>query len=186
MTRIYIQDRPGILKARHRWVKPTKIVIHHTAGGSLSGAVSHLKKLGLGYHYLIDKDGSVSCYVPPEKLCYHSFKRSGDSIGISYVGGQTPEHAINEKQMEALIHTIKHVKNRVPSVKYLTGHKHVDPRTKSSRWPNKVDPYWPGDTQKGYVDGHNWVNDEKYMGMLCSATGLEFYSELVKYRDGKY
>ena len=181
-----IEDRTGILKARWRARKPTKIVIHHTAGGSLSGAVSHLKKLGLGYHYLIDKDGSVGMYVPPEKLAYHSFRRSGDSIGVSYVGGRTPEDAINSVQFESLIQTIKAIKKRVPTVKYLTGHKHVDPRTKSSRWPNKVDPYWHGDTKKGYVDGTNWINDEHYMGILCKETGLEFYSELVKYKKGEY
>lgn len=40
-------------------MSPKFIVIHYTAGSSLSGAVSTLKAKGLSYNILIDKDGSV-------------------------------------------------------------------------------------------------------------------------------
>lgn len=40
-------------------ISPKRIVVHYTAGSSLSGAVTTLKKRGLSYNVLIDKDGSV-------------------------------------------------------------------------------------------------------------------------------
>ncbi|AVL52889.1 N-acetylmuramoyl-L-alanine amidase [Roseobacter denitrificans] len=38
---------------------PTRIVVHYTAGSSLSGAVNALKSRGLSYNVLVDLDGSL-------------------------------------------------------------------------------------------------------------------------------
>lgn len=40
-------------------IRPTRLVIHYTAGSTLSGAVSTLKKRRLSYNVLIDTDGSI-------------------------------------------------------------------------------------------------------------------------------
>jgi N-acetylmuramoyl-L-alanine amidase len=40
-------------------MSPTRIVLHYTAGSSLSGAIETLRDRGLSYNVLIDKDGSV-------------------------------------------------------------------------------------------------------------------------------
>lgn len=168
----------GMLNSYRRVVKPKTIVIHHTAGGNLSGAESALRSRGLGYHYMIDKDGTCYEYGPPSRKMYHAYKRNTGTIGISYVGGRTPDDAINPQQYQALIDLIKYIKGIVPTLTEVTGHKHIDPRTKSSRWPAKPDPYWPGDTHKGYVDGHNWDNDSYHMNRIADLTGLKFVSKL--------
>lgn len=35
------------------------IVLHNTAGSSVSGSASHLKKYGFGYHFIIDRNGDL-------------------------------------------------------------------------------------------------------------------------------
>lgn len=162
-----------------RLISPHTIIIHHTAGGNLSGAESALKSRGLAYHYMIDKDGTVYEYAKPSRRTYHAYKRATGTVGISYVGGRTAADFINEAQMASLEELIVKLKREYPTIKKLSGHKHMDPRTKSSRWPYKVDPYWPGDTPNGYVDGHNWKNDRYHMDRLCKLSGLQFYSELI-------
>lgn len=80
-------------------IVPTRIVIHYTAGSTLSGAVSTLKSKGLGYNVLIDTDGSLHQTRPLTRSAGHagrsnwkpagdltnSSSLNGDSIGISFV-----------------------------------------------------------------------------------------------------
>lgn len=179
-----IFKKHGLLKSRPRWRKPDTIVLHHTGGSSLSGAESHLKSIGLGYHYMIDRDGSVYEYGPPTSYMSHAYRRNANTIGISYVGGyhtNARKHVnmpINVKQYESLTSLMRKLKHDIPSIKRFTGHKHIDPRTKSSRWPAKPDPHWPGDTVRGYVTGENWERDEDNMDRLSELVDLPWYSEL--------
>lgn len=64
-------------KVRSKSVVVDTIVVHYTAGGSLSGAISTLETRGLGYHYLIDFDGSVYKGAPYMSETYHA----GSSYG---------------------------------------------------------------------------------------------------------
>jgi hypothetical protein len=47
-------------------------IFHHTGGRSLSGAIATLKSRGLGYHYMIDRDGSIVPYMPDNTVAYHA------------------------------------------------------------------------------------------------------------------
>lgn len=74
---------------------PDSIVLHYTAGGSFEGAYQTLVNRGFGYHYIIDKDGTIydladelkmvyhaGCGDPPRNYCSDYNSRS---IGISFV-----------------------------------------------------------------------------------------------------
>jgi N-acetylmuramoyl-L-alanine amidase len=80
-------------------MSPTRIVIHYTAGSTLSGAVSTLTSKKLGYNILIDKDGSLHQTRPFTRSANHAGRSNwkaasgltnasslnGTSIGISLV-----------------------------------------------------------------------------------------------------
>lgn len=53
------------------------VVFHATAGSTLSGALDALRKAKLSYHYIIEKDGTVTKCVPLSRVAYHA----GNSYG---------------------------------------------------------------------------------------------------------
>tara|TARA_R110000868_G_scaffold287378_2_gene547744 strand:- start:3188 stop:5557 length:2370 start_codon:yes stop_codon:yes gene_type:complete len=60
-------------------------VIHHTGGGSMSGAIETLKQRGLSYHYIIDKDGTVKQLIPGKGIGYHAESYNVNTFGIALV-----------------------------------------------------------------------------------------------------
>lgn len=52
--------------------KTDGIIVHHTGGRGLQGAISTLKARGLGYHYMVDQDGSVTAFVPDDQKTWHA------------------------------------------------------------------------------------------------------------------
>lgn len=180
-----IIDKTGYLKTLPRIVKPHTVVLHHTAGGNLGGAEVTLKKLGLGYHYMIDKDGQVYKYGDPSRRMSHSYKRNTGTVGVSYVGGRTHKDAATPRQITSIKKLLRMIKELHPTVTKVTGHKHIDPRTKHPADPYKIDPTWQGDSLGGYITGRNWDNDFMYMEEIARDTGLEFYSALFPNRKNK-
>lgn len=73
--------------------KSTKgIVVHHTGGRGMQVAMDTLKARGLGYHYLVDRDGTVVNYVDDGQIAHHAGKTdkkpeigNKNSVGISLV-----------------------------------------------------------------------------------------------------
>jgi N-acetylmuramoyl-L-alanine amidase len=70
---------------------PRYIVLHNTAGGSVSGTLSHLKSENLSYHVLVDRAGKAIQCVPFNRAAGHAGKSNwrgreglnGFSIGVS-------------------------------------------------------------------------------------------------------
>lgn len=65
---------------------PDMLVMHYTAGSSLAGAVSHLKKPGISAsaHLVIDRDGSIVQLVEFNKKAWHAGNsRYMNRIGIN-------------------------------------------------------------------------------------------------------
>jgi len=61
-------------------------IIHHTGGGSMSGAIATLKERGLSYHYLIDKNGSVKQLIPGKGVGFHAgYGANREMFGIALV-----------------------------------------------------------------------------------------------------
>ena len=68
-----------------RPLDPVGIVIHYTVTFSASDAVSVLAKRGYSYHYIVDKDGSITNMVDPSIRAIHDPKTNKSHIGIAFV-----------------------------------------------------------------------------------------------------
>ena len=95
------------LSAAHGPRKTTKgLVVHHTGGRGLQTAIDTLKTRGLGYHYLIDRDGSVVNYVDDNQKAYHAGKtdkkpdvNNSNSVGMAIVAKDDKD--VTKEQIQA-------------------------------------------------------------------------------------
>lgn len=165
MTYMDMVNRIGVLKSHYRAVRPKRIVLHHTAGGTVSGAESALKNRGLGYHFIIDKKGKIYQYSPVHRAMWHAYKNNYNTIGICFVGGGKFGPATPE-QIASCIGLCKLIKQDYPSVVELSGHKDVDPRS------IKIDPRFKGEPENGI----NWTIHDQEMNKIAEACDLKFMS----------
>lgn len=125
-----------------------EIVIHCTAtpndwrdGESMASKVAEVKRWhtdpkdkggrgwsDIGYHYLIDRDGTVATGRPLDRIGAHVLGRNEGTIGISIFGGidsaatddfsdnYTPEQDLELRRLIAAL------KNRFPDIKTVSGH----------------------------------------------------------------
>ncbi len=99
-----------------------EVILHHTVTNSVKTTVDVLTQRGLAYHYLIDKDGEVYELQAPERMCYHAKGYNTDTVGVSFVcGGQFGP--TNSDQKESCAELLTYLKNRIPSIQFLSGHK---------------------------------------------------------------
>lgn len=84
------------------------IAIHHsatTSGSAEAFANYHVNELGwagIGYHYVIDKDGTISWCHDLDVISYHVGNSNGGAIGICLVGDFRTE-TLGKAQREATI-----------------------------------------------------------------------------------
>lgn len=155
-------NKIGVLPT-HGKQKPYMIILHHTAGPNLGGAEATLKQRGLGYHYIIDNDGSCHEYAKPTTLMWHAGGYNMGTVGICFVGGGNAPPA-SEVQIKALIELINtRVKPLGPDLIQITCHKHAS-------HSGKIDPRWPGEPSNGISLGI----DRIYMERIAKAVCLEF------------
>lgn len=127
------------LASRSRRAKVTTIVLHATAGSSLAGALSALKSRELSYHYIVEKDGTVTKCVPYGRVAFHAGQSSGPeganvngySVGISFVNRNDGTDPYTEVQIQACDQLIRELKAAVPSIVYLTTHYAISPGRKT-------------------------------------------------------
>lgn len=82
----------------------------------------HIKGNGwndIGYHYVIELDGSVRKGRDESKVGAHCQGYNFNSIGVCYVGGvakdgKTPKDTRTEKQKESLLALLKELKAKYP------------------------------------------------------------------------
>jgi hypothetical protein len=80
-----------------------RIIFHHTAGSTLSGALQTLNQRGLHYHILIEANGNVHRMRDYSLIAFHAGNANSDSIGISLVGNfQTTRPTQNQLTTAAL------------------------------------------------------------------------------------
>lgn len=83
---------------------------------------------GIGYHHVVDLDGTVEPGRPESKVGAHCLKHNTNSIGVVYVGGlasdgKTPKDTRTPQQKAALIKLLTELKHRYPGA---TIHGHRD------------------------------------------------------------
>lgn len=82
---------------------------------------------GIGYHHVVDLDGTVEPGRPENEVGAHCLKHN-NSIGVVYVGGlasdgKTPKDTRTQKQKAALVKLLTELKHRYPNA---TIHGHRD------------------------------------------------------------
>lgn len=105
-----------------------RVVVHHTASGDVSAATVHQwhlhnKWAGIGYHYLIRRDGAIERGRPEHVQGAHAPAANGDSIGIALAGNFT-NNTPTPEQLRALVWLIGDIRKRHPGIPVI-GHKEV-------------------------------------------------------------
>ena len=82
---------------------------------------------GIGYHYLIDIDGTVEKGRPENKVGAHCKGYNDCSIGVCYVGGlafdnKTPKDTRTYSQKDSLLRLLKELKAKYPGA-IIVGHR---------------------------------------------------------------
>ena len=83
---------------------------------------------GIGYHHVVDLDGTVEPGRPESEVGAHCLKHNANSIGVVYVGGlasdgKTPKDTRTPEQKAALVKLLAELKHRYPNA---TIHGHRD------------------------------------------------------------
>lgn len=100
----------------------------------------------IGYHYVIELDGSVHKGREESVIGAHCSGQNIDSIGICYVGGvakdcKTPKDTRTEAQKQSLVKLLKELKQKYPKA---TIHGH-------SEYANKACPCFDAKTEYEYL-----------------------------------
>ena len=111
--------------SRERTQNVRRVIIHHTAGSTLSGALNALRDRGLSYHVIIDVDGTSQTLVPYDRVAFHAGNANDDSIGISLVGNMTTRQPY-DAQIATLQKLLKEIFNSFEIMQVL-GHSDVGP-----------------------------------------------------------
>lgn len=82
---------------------------------------------GIGYHYVVYRDGSAHEGRPIEQVGAHCKGHNAHSIGICYIGGMTadnkqPKDTRTILQKAALVHLLLQLRERFPKAK-IHGHR---------------------------------------------------------------
>lgn len=154
-------------KLRNPFVPVSLIVMHSTAGSTLSGAISALRSKGFGYHYLIEKDGTIWKCVPYKRSTTHAGNSygpreqakgvsrvqnsaqefvagcsvNGYSIGVSFVHENDGQKVITSAQMTAAEQLVRALADGIPSLKHVSTHAIVSPRRKTDPRPFDLEDF---------------------------------------------
>ena len=87
-------------------------------------------KLGVGYHYVVRRDGQIETGRPEWLVGAHCQNHNSHSIGVCYEGGLDirgqPADTRTEAQKEALRRLLKALKERYPRA-IIVGHRNLNP-----------------------------------------------------------
>lgn len=86
---------------------------------------------GIGYHYVVCRDGSIQTGRPVEMLGAHCANHNRHSIGICYVGGlasdgKSPKDTRTDAQKMALRELLTRLRSHYPRA-LIVGHRDLNP-----------------------------------------------------------
>lgn len=110
----------------------TDISIHHsatTSGSALSYAISHNKKItkkgnkwgGIGYHFVIDRDGTINKTNPLTANSYHNGYNNSVAVGIC-VTGNFEIQSLTPDQEVSIFKLVEKLNKDLKNVSYLDSH----------------------------------------------------------------
>ncbi len=109
-----------------------KIIVHHSAtssGSPASYANYHISKgwPGIGYHFVIQKNGEVFQTNDLERISYHTTGQNANSIGICLTGNFDVEQP-TPQQMNSLKALIINLESQLGNL-YVHGHNEFSSKT---------------------------------------------------------
>ncbi len=115
------------------------VVLHATAGSTAQGAIATLRERGLSYHYLVDKDGSVTKLAGTSRAAFHAGESAGPqgpavngySVGVSLVNLNDGRDPYPQAQRMAVEELLGELAVAMPSLRYLTTHYTISPGRKT-------------------------------------------------------
>ncbi len=131
------------------------VVIHCTELPDIATARQYAENLhydsgtGNSGHFYIDKQGHTQQWVPLEHVAHHVAGYNTRSIGIEldnrgryphwfHTDSQVPTDPYPKAQINALVHLLQQVQQKVPTLKYIAGHEDLDLRTMPAEDDPKV------------------------------------------------
>lgn len=125
-------------RARNEY-PPTTIVLHATDGASAGSSIAWLKQIGLSYHYVIERDGSITKCVPISRVAFHAGVSQGPngsdvnpySIGIAFANFESHGEKVTEAQVQAAKELCQALCLDNPRLRFLTTHYAISPGRKT-------------------------------------------------------
>lgn len=140
-TRAHALNPAGLHAPWPRRKPITTVVVHGTAGGTTledlekwvygapipTGPTYNMmvpSNYGVTFHYAIDNTGKIGQFVPDDYWNYHSTCADADeeTIGIELVMPSNSYHAPTQKQFDALIRLIVHLREKHSTIQYVDSH----------------------------------------------------------------
>jgi N-acetylmuramoyl-L-alanine amidase len=127
------------LPSRARTAPVTTIVFHGTAGATANSSIDWLRFIGLSYHYIIERDGTVFKCVPTSRQALHAGVSVGPdgsnvnrySIGVCFANREDGREPITDAQLQSAAELCREIVRAIPTIKWITTHKAIAPRRKS-------------------------------------------------------
>jgi beta-N-acetylhexosaminidase len=162
LTRQYRLEHYGI-KSKSITIQPQIIVLHWTCSKNLESPYNtfYLAKLkgrpelakggalNVSAHFLVDRDGTIYQLMPDNWMARHTIGLNNIAIGIENVGGVDNREDLTQKQVEANVSLIKHLKAKYPKIKYLIGHYEYGKFRNTKFWQEKDPAYFTTKTDPG-------------------------------------
>lgn len=141
----YLKQRHGITQ-KNAAITPRMIVLHYTAGGTVSSNFNYFNNieiengrklnkdqsaLNVSAHYLVDRDGTVYHLVPDTLLARHTIGLNYMAIGVENIGSK--KEPLTEKQIEANALLVREFCSKY-KIEYLIGHSEYTKFRSSPLW----------------------------------------------------
>lgn len=136
------------LPTRSRKATITTIVLHASAGKSATSSISWLAKIGLSYHYIIERDGTITKCAPTSRVAFHAGKSFGPngnnvneySIGICLANMNNGE-VYPFTQIDAAHALVNELNQGIESIEFITTHYLVSPGRKTDPYKFKFEQF---------------------------------------------
>lgn len=156
----YLRERHGLIQKSPR-ISPKIIVLHYTAGGTLTSNFNYFNPsriensralnkahspLNVSAHYLIDRGGEIYQLMDETWFARHTIGLNYCAIGIENVGSKS--QPLTDAQVEANAKLIRHLKERYP-IEYVIGHNEYGKFRGSNLWKETNTSYFTGKEDPG-------------------------------------
>ena len=127
------------LSSRDRKQPATGIVLHASGGERAAGAIAWLTQINLSYHFIIDKDGTVTKLVPLSRVAKHAGVSTGwagkncndYTIGICFANKNDGKDEYTHEQIASCVQLCVDIKRADRNIRHLTTHYWISPGRKT-------------------------------------------------------